>query len=279
MSDGVGLGDEILCSSSSEVISSAAALSDQIDAHSLTETIVESVAMADAVARLPELYRAIDDAVGVSDSMARSKEISTSIQDSVAITESFEVLSWSEFVAESGQYATIRYYFTLTGAADGVADVVIPISSFQYRRRNDEPSYLSVVVPSMSFIADVMARANGDMRLELAYAKDGSEVLREIIMEVDYETLRWDEGSVSQSITIEGHRTEEWVGGQIFTPTGVSYRAYYSDEYHIRCRPDAYVRPGDVVDVGDGAYCTADMISCSSDASYQVMEISGEAFT
>jgi hypothetical protein len=72
---------------------------------------------------------------------------------------------WQYWTADPAQVQII-YQFVLTGSADGESDITIPISSCQMRRRDGEPTYMSVVVPGYDDYADeILARTNGDMVL------------------------------------------------------------------------------------------------------------------
>lgn len=68
--------------------------------------------------------------------------------------------------------ALIRYYLTVTGAADGLDDIEIPMSSFQARRRSGEPTYLSVVIPGLDHAEAIAARSNGTIRVDQGMSRE-----------------------------------------------------------------------------------------------------------
>jgi hypothetical protein len=170
----------------------------------------------------------------------------------------------------------ILYYFTLTGTADGLSDVVIPISSFQARYRNGESTYLSVVIPDYATYESIVdARLNGDMVLTMAYSHAGAIYHQEEIMRVDLDTngIRKDQGGKSQSITLVGHRTTSFTAKTI-TLRDVTYRRTgNAGEISYRCaNPDIFLRPGDTAVYGTDSF-TVGSIAYAVSAGYISMDV------
>ena len=174
----------------------------------------------------------------------------------------------------------VIYLCTLTGAADGVADVVIPISSFQATLRNGDPSYLACVIPnSTDWEAAVTARPNGEIVIQKGYRlADGSTNLEEIAR-VDFETVRIDRGARNDSATIVGHKTVTATAPKEWAVQGVSYYALQADgKRRIRAAMDLFLRPGDVViyGAGDADSFIVGRISYFVYVNWAVMEVSEE---
>ncbi len=168
----------------------------------------------------------------------------------------------------------ITYRCLLTGAADGLSDQVLPISSFQGRFRSGDPSFLSVVVPGLDYAEAINARSNGDLIVFMVKTYPAGASIAEAICTVDLEDIRLDEGTSSQSITLAGHRTESWPAKSI-SLSGVSYRCVTNGKFRCRCVPDLYVRPGDTVEVNGDTF-TADLITWTVGAGIESMEVSEE---
>lgn len=175
------------------------------------------------------------------------------------------------FVDEDYQ---ITYRCILTGAADGVSDQVLPISSFQGRFRSGDPSFLSVVVPGLDHAEAINARSNGGLVVFMVKTYRSGESIAEAICTVDLEDIRLDEGTSSVSITLSGHRTETW-SGKSLSLRGVSYRCITNGNFRCRCVPDLYVRPGDTVEVNGDSF-TADLITWTVGSGIESMEVSEE---
>jgi hypothetical protein len=158
----------------------------------------------------------------------------------------------------------------------GLSALTIPMSSFQGRFKSGDPSYLSIVTPGMSLASDITARVDETNPPELSvymvktYA-DGNQI-SELIMAVDLEDMRIDQGAVNQTLTLEGHRTNTYTSKSI-TLQGASYKNYYDGSTLYRCSPDLYLRPGDVVTV-NGETFTANNISIAISVDSQTMEVS-----
>lgn len=140
------------------------------------------------------------------------------------------------------------YRCILTGAPD----VTLPISSFQYRLRDGDPSYLSVVVPNgAQWAAEIDARSNGQIVLYKGTEDDsGNQNLVEIAR-ATLETVRPDEGARSYSTTLTGHRTTSATSPKTLTISNVSYRNVEGGKRRFRSQDIAeFLAPGDTAVIG-----------------------------
>lgn len=171
----------------------------------------------------------------------------------------------------------ITYVCYLTpSVASGLSELTIPMSSFQGRFKSGDPSFLSVVTPGFSQSSDITNRIGENDPPELAVYmvktyKDGNQIA-ELIMAVDLEDVRIDQGAVNQSITLEGHRTNTYTAKSV-TLTGASYKNLEDGSLRYRCSPDLYLRPGDTVTV-NGETFTANNITIAMSVDSQTMEVS-----
>lgn len=199
-----------------------------------------------------------------------SQEIFSNVFD---IADEFEAFNWSRWLALNKDRAVERYYFTLTGAADNVEDVEIPISSLQARKRTGESTYLSVVIPYLASFAELIAeRSSGAMIVELAYNIDGQESIREQIIAVDLEDISIAEGAENRSIVLSGHRTQNFPA-QITTLYNPIYKQTENGRRIFRfARCDLYLNPGDTAIIGDDSF-TVDYVTYTVSDGYKSMEI------
>lgn len=109
---------------------------------------------------------------------------------------------------------------------DDFDDLVLPMSSFTARIREGTPSYLQVVVPNyLAHADDILDRTTHCRNCQLVVSRvldrdtdNPTEVLR-----VDFENLRFDRGSKSQSVFMVGHRTYYNASPQTVTLYDVDY--------------------------------------------------------
>jgi hypothetical protein len=165
------------------------------------------------------------------------------------------------------------YQCKLTGDADALPDLVLPISSFQVRHRVDTESYYSVVIPGYTAIDAITARTHG--QLVLWSNTDGTieELMRGPLGEVS--TAR---GATSQSITISGNASRVTTAPYIYTIDSIEY-AYttFSGDYRLRIPPRAGIRPGDRLQYAGSTYNVGEVtwsVSASSGAMNAQMEVS-----
>jgi hypothetical protein len=203
-------------------------------------------------------------------------------------------LSAGEFsvFAESDDY--IITYICRVYPAYGKDFITLPLSSFQGRFKSGDPSYLSVVVPSLDYaqdIADLLVTFNRQNYLTLLSGGEVSagdslytpviragsgvsypelavyirktfgdgNVIERLLMAVNLENIDTYEGATEQSIILEGHRTRTFTQ-KIVDITGASYRNTGDGKLRYRCATDLYLRPGDTVNI-NGETFTADDIS------------------
>ena len=146
----------------------------------------------------------------------------------------------------------IRYYCIITGANDSESDLTVPISSFSARRRNGDPSYLQVVIPSLDDIDNIIDRGNGTIKIRMAFEVEGEQVYIETLIETDsIESIRYDEGSTNKTITLVGYVTESFDGKSVDV-SGATYKSVDDGVYRYRfARPTIGLDPGDTVTVTD----------------------------
>lgn len=164
----------------------------------------------------------------------------------------------------------------ITGSADGMEDLEIPISSLQFRLYRHGASHLSVAAPgAMQNIAPVEARKNGQIvLLQGFYHADGSRDLVEMARAGKI-SVRYDMGGRNSHITLAA-------GGKIsfsFDPTIpkrsgplVSYSLQADGHIRIRCAPVFGLMPGDWIQTPQGSYLV-DRISVSVGRNQANMEI------
>jgi len=164
-------------------------------------------------------------------------------------------LSAGEPVTFTKTFADIYYFFTLTGDADGEDDVEIPISSFQCRQRSGDPTFLSVIIPdSGTWASYITARPNGSMKIDMAYKYEGTIIQRETIIEVDLTEVRYDEGAINQTITLNGYKTETFSAKGITLENSIYRNEIDGKIRHRLAEPNIYLRPGDTATVGTDTF-------------------------
>ena len=223
-----------------------------------------------------EVEAVLTESFTLSDTLDNIRESYGLITESFTVSDSVLEFDYSAFLSDTATKCILRYYFTLTGNADGTTDIEIPISSFTARRRSGDPTFLSVVIPSIDdYAAYILARPNGDLVIDMAYVLDGVEQLREEIVRVDFEDLVTDKGSSNQSTTLSGHKTETFSAANVAL-SGVTYRALQADGMlRFRCSPiDIYLKPGDTATYGSDSI-TIDLVSYFISADESRMEITG----
>jgi len=224
----------------------------------------------------PELQKVTPGPLSVTASLSVSS-VAASFVVTPAALAAIASLSCGNILCFVDTNYIISYVCYLTpSVASGLSRLTIPMSSFQGRFSSGDPSYLSVVTPGFSQSSDITNRVDEEDPPELSvymvktYA-DGNQI-SELIMVVDLEDVRIDQGAVNQSITLEGHRTNTYTAKSV-TLSGASYKNLEDGSLRYRCSPDLYLRPGDTVTVNGDTF-TANYISMAMSVDSQTMEVS-----
>ena len=137
--------------------------------------------------------------------------------------------------------AITYYYAKLTGAADGLADAVLPMSSFSVRHRYDGPSYYQLTIPSYAYATAIAARPNGQI---VIWSKTGDT--EEEVLRGDLGSVRSDRGPKSQSISINGNSERAATLPITYVLSDALYASStFEGDARLRIQPRSAIRPGD----------------------------------
>lgn len=166
------------------------------------------------------------------------------------------------------------YHCMLTGAPDGLADAVLPITSFSVRHRESTASYYQIVIPSLDYVDALTDRPNG--QIVIWSDTDG---ITEEIMRGSLGDVRSDRGPNSQAITISGNASQAATTRATYTMDNVLYQySTFDGEQRLRIRPRGAIRPGDTIRYQD-LYFIAGMVSWAVSVSANGMTAQMEVAT
>ena len=156
--------------------------------------------------------------------------------------------NYGKWLRENKDKAVTTYHLKITGKNDGLSDYEIKgLKSFQYSRSLDERNFLTcVLVYDEGLLSAILDRPNGQLCLDMIATVNGLNPLRESLIVVDYNNVRYDRGGASQSITITGYG-EVTRSNNRFELTNVTVESMRNDgrlSYRI-ANPEFYLNPGD----------------------------------
>lgn len=167
----------------------------------------------------------------------------------------------------------------LTGKQDGLSDLKLPVSSFQYRLYANGRSGLSVNVPAMSDIADeIVNRINGQLVIRKGVRKyDGAVILSDVARAGDLD-VRFNETSQRVAGTISARELlEQPIGGPIKQELkkieSISFERDGSRK--IRTETQFGMRPGDKI-IAEGSELIINQISVNVTERQNKMDIIAE---
>ena len=184
-------------------------------------------------------------------------------------------LNYTAWLKQNADIAGYRYYAKITGDADGLEGYSLTgLKNFQIRMRSSTSSYLSLSLDyNDSHLSAINSRPNGKIAVDIAAMIFGKESLREELLSATVESVRYDKGSSSRSITLTGYVELESSSG-VSVLRGVTLETMLSTGLlRFRCaQPDFYLRPGDVATY-EGGQITVDSVSISVSPTSQYMDV------
>jgi len=99
--------------------------------------------------------------------------------------------------------ADVRFILTITGKNDGLEDIEIPMSSFQYRWTYPGTRFIQVVVPTLDYADQISDRSNGTIKVS-RYFPD-YEFYQDLIETFTIYSLRPYRGTTNSSIVLTGY--------------------------------------------------------------------------
>jgi len=274
VADEFSVNDSVDAFSLTDGISDQFSISDSISATGgITHAYVsDALASDDYVSAGFEIQGLASDGLAVADQATAAAVFYSAVADGCEISDLVDAFNWTQWLRLNASLVIPRYYLTITGAADGLADIGIDISSFQARKRSGASTQLTVTVPDYAQAAAISARTNGELVIDMAYLLSGSEVFREEILRTGIDDIRLDRGPSSRTITISGTKAESF-SGQTCVLSNSSYRYFYDGKIgHRFSQPDPYLNPGDTVYVEDDVF-VVDWINYIVSDAYRSMEI------
>jgi SPRY domain len=214
--------------------------------------------------------------IGFADNVESRKSVDRSFTAAIGLTAGTGGSDFTKWLQANASHVVYRYFAKITGRADGIADYELSgLKSLQFRMRNGQPSYLSVVLNYTASEAEaIVARQNGEIVVDMVAIVAGEESLREQLLRTDFYSVRYDRGGSSQSISIVGYKTRSYSSNQVWL-TGVVRETMLADgRLQFRCAlPDFYLRPGDVAVYGTHQF-TVGTVTCLVSPGSQFMDVS-----
>lgn len=120
----------------------------------------------------------------------------------------------------------------LTGWHVSLPDIELPISSWQARLRNGDPTYVSAIIPNtIAYAEAIVARTGGQIRIYKGYRfidRTGGRFLA-LVVETNLASIRHDTGARSSSITLVGYANITNDAPKTMVYEALTYRALQAD--------------------------------------------------
>lgn len=149
--------------------------------------------------------------------------------------------------------AAATYKCVLTGAADSLPDITLPLSYFEAILTDIFNSYVSCIIPDVaSYEDETTSRPNGDIVIFTGYRLASGTELIEEILRVPFVDMVVSRGGRRESITITGRGVVAVGTSKERTARNVSSYIKQSDgKWKITSDVDFFLRCGDVFIYGD----------------------------
>lgn len=246
---------------------------DEIDAQHYTPREFETAGFHDSISVDFDTKNIFDEA-GFNAFVDGYRQWEKGIDAGAGFTDEIDAYNYTDWQRKYLVKAKKVLLLRLTGAANGLDDLVMPMSTFSARKRQDAQTFIQVVV-AYDYAEEIVNRSNGQLVIDGAFLIDGEISLREEIIRADFDTLNESKGPRSRSLTLTGYMTAVYNSKNI-TLTRPTYRNYQSGKITYRFVDiDFFLNPGDVVTVDDDTY-TVGSVSYYANPDRQQMEVSEE---
>ena len=168
-----------------------------------------------------------------------------------------------------------QYRCFLTGAENGLADLELPISSFQTRINSEGTSYLSVVLKGADlYVDEIGLRLDGRLRVWRVYVQNDRSESAYLMADVLFEQMDISTGGRSgMSAQLSGNADMVPYTAQSITLNNPTYYALSSSKRRYRCEIDPRLRPGDTVSINGDSFIVG-RITHIVDTTFASMEVS-----
>jgi len=186
------------------------------------------------------------------------------------------------------------YILILTGLADGVADVTLPMTSIALRWTQGALAWMSVVVPDgLAFVDEIGLRPNGEIVVLSGEKWSNGWVVVSETLRAPLSLSRLDEGSFSNSYSLQGYSDMArnpsnliaaddpniivWGGlptnrpAEVRTPAGVTFRRGAAGAQELRAQMDTSIRIGDTMSHAAGSFVLRSLQWSISDLTNEIL--------
>lgn len=255
-------------------ITSIAGISDTFETLFFDDEILENFGINGLSESQWNAFSNLVNTAGLSGLVTAGIEDHDEIDSQFGVNDFSDAFNLTRWLAKNKDKAIIKYYFVLTGFENDLADIMIPISSFQSRKDRFEDTYLSVVIPGEDYIDEINARVDGQLIVYMSFEVADGESLTEEISRADLNEIRLDVGSRSQAITLSGYQSKNY-GGKPITLKNSTYRNVTGEEItHRFAIPDLYLQPDDILTVGIDTL-RVDRVIYTVSSTFSSMEVQG----
>ena len=237
----------------------------------LRDTLYEHIGLKDKIHNYLQYHPQIQDGIGFADLLKINVWSQRFLTPKIGLKDTISLLNWTQFLKQNKAFLLERYFCTLEGSGS-LSVIELPITSFQGRRRENESTYLSVVVPDIDYYQQIIDRSGGTLSIHMGYELFGEIYLRQIILQAKLDGIYYHEGANEQSIQLTGHKSYK------FSPKttrieNASYKRISNGLITIRCPvPDLFLNPGDIIITPDETF-KCGYLAYSVSPTFQSMEI------
>lgn len=173
-----------------------------------------------------------------------------------------------------GVLKTVFYQMVLSGYQASLTDVILPISSFSANKRTTGSHYLSCTIPySDTYKTYIQARSTGYISVIRTENYVDGTTASAALLSVPLQTIRYDQGARSSSITLSGNKTTGVTSGRTIVLTGVSNKTSSDGSLTITGDVDLFLEVGDTVTYGTDSF-VADAIGYMVSTTQSTMQVS-----
>lgn len=184
-------------------------------------------------------------------------------------------LAYKFDILEKPEIVTSYYVCEITGTADGLPDLTVPISNMNQQLNTDGSSSITVICPAgLDYAEGIQARVNGGIIITTnELYSDGSTAISNS-EEFTIGSLQSSQGGRNFSVSVTGRRELTFGNNKKHTLQGHSFTSTNAQGRRtIRCKLDKDIFPRDTVILTDGSEMLVDTAAIIISENQQFMSL------
>ena len=151
--------------------------------------------------------------------------------------------------ADNENQMTISYRMTLTGAENGLPDIIIPIKSLRGVLQADYVYYCDIQIAGVEYETQIRNRKNGTILLDIIYTSPQKHINAALLFAMPLTTIQVQNGIFNSTISLHGRQLRAIATSKILInmDKAISYNTDSNSYKTLKCPIQKFIEIGDLI--------------------------------